>query len=109
MDEGYNKDLRYLIITLNNFLNLNDFIIALTRKFQMESVNARLKKLIEFKNKLLGNSSINNLTYIAKLLKLELPNKLVKRNDIFISNNNFYLECSKIINSNVTPEQKQLL
>lgn len=109
MDEGYNKDLRYLIITLNNFLNLNDFIIALTRKFQMESVNARLKKLIEFKNKLLGNSSINNLTDIAKLLKLELPNKLVKRNDIFISNNNFYLECSKIINSNVTPEQKQLL
>lgn len=44
LDEGYNKDLRYLMVTLNNCLNLNDFIIALTRKFQMESVNARLKK-----------------------------------------------------------------
>jgi hypothetical protein len=44
VDEGYNKDLRYLMITLNNCLNLNDFIIALTRNFQMESVNARLKK-----------------------------------------------------------------
>lgn len=55
MDEGYNKGLRYLMITLNNCLNLNDFIIALTRKFQgISIINLIIILQIEVQFQVLG-------------------------------------------------------